>query len=280
MDNKILDMRHAIGLWMNYYSVVCSSHKVLHEASIRYPLVEYLERRGNVAGFLEDKHSLFVNRPIDFQWELDKKHYCLEAKYARTGYTDDKKELQRYFDDICRLYFSIENEDRDIALFLICGKAEDCSTCFIPTDSSILEIEDIPDNHVDAFVKRYNSFLLFQEGEDKELEMTCSIDKGRLERIWEKKHVREKRREHIDIRVRNYDSINELYNNFCEDYVTSLANKDEISTKLLGTHKLTIKFFPTKEKYKDNVVYLYEIVKGHKNSTEVINNVLNSIEHV
>ncbi len=275
MDNAVLDMRHAIGLWMTYHSVVCASEDVLHEASIRYPLVEFLERKEQCKGLLEKKHPLFYNRPMDFRWEINDVHYFLEAKYARMGYTNSTDEVQRYFDDICRLYFCLDNPDNQVALFLICGKESDCRDCFMSTDPAIVEME--PEEFDDPYVKRYRQFLYFKEQEGNVIDMQCSLPLERLEQIWEKKHVKERKGIVIAKRSRNYDSINDLFDNFCEDYVTSLSTKEDITAKLLGAHKLTIKFIPTKEQYKDNCIYLYEIQKGDTTLVAEMNDILNDL---
>ena len=131
-----------ISYWMSYQQGVSRSSNLLHEASFRYPIAEYLERNLKIATALELQHPVF-NKPMDFQWLCNEKHYYLECKYVRKSYTDSKSEVQRFFNDICRLYYCIRDVQVDECYFIACGPQIDFNVCFRFDEVKPLEEEPI-----------------------------------------------------------------------------------------------------------------------------------------
>lgn len=151
-------LAEVVRYWLNYQQSVSRSKNLLHEASFRYPIVEFLERYMKTAVILELQHPTF-KKPMDFQWKIEEKRYYLECKYVKKDYTETKQEMQRYFDDICRLYYCIKDEQKDECYFLVCGRKEDFDLCFTQND---MDKEKDPINK-----QRYNLFLPFMQNTTK-----------------------------------------------------------------------------------------------------------------
>lgn len=253
VDAKIIevdieDLALAVSLWLNYQSTVSSSINLLHEASFRYPVAEYLERKAHSIAKLEEEHPIFENRPTDFQWKQNGKNYYLECKYVKFGYTNKVQEFQRYIDDICRLYYCIKNEDADICYLLVCGMKEDIEKCFV---KSVSRLEGEPNaagqNEKNVNKSRYNFIFDFNNGSAKEL----TFDSRSLE---EQNGMTNEQKMQI--------FINKTYNNFIEKYKPNIpaeVNNDHIFEDLISL-KLLNKF-----KAKDNdsqCVYIWQVQKG------------------
>lgn len=245
---NIEDLAHAVSLWLNYQTTVSSSINLLHEASFRYPVAEYLERKAHSIAKLEEEHPIFENRPTDFQWKQNEKNYYLECKYVKYGYTNKVQEFQRYIDDICRLYYCIQNEDVDICYLLVCGTKEDVEKCFVKSESR-LEGEPNAIEHSERNVNktRYNYIFDFNIGTAKELTFNSqSIEE----------------RDGMDSKQKLQMFINKAYRKFIENYMPNIpAAKnnnqifdDIISLKLLNKHVA-----------KDDdiqCVYIWQVQKG------------------
>lgn len=209
-EARIEDLAHALYLWLNYQSTVSSSINILHEASFRYPIAEYLERKSHVITILEDEHPMFKNRPIDFQWEQNGKKYYLECKYVKFGYTNTKQELQRYVDDLCRLYYCIQDEEKDICYFLVCGSKEQIDNCFFESKAN-----GRPMGGINA--SRYNFLLNFKKDGVNDLEFD-------LIHFQEEAGMNDEQKKQI--------CMNALYKNFKGEY------KEDIKEEKRENHKI------------------------------------------
>lgn len=102
-----------------------SRTSVLSESAIKYPLIEYAERRLNVSKvLLEYSHPIYKYRRCDMYIEHnvsenpeDIKSSVLEFKYIREN---THNEFQSYFDDLIRLRNIIETNRK--AYFVVCGE--------------------------------------------------------------------------------------------------------------------------------------------------------------
>lgn len=105
-----------------------SDHMSLAESHIKYPLVEFLERKKQCKEIaLEVPMQQFYYRRHDATFSCEGQQVVMEFKYLR----DDKiseHEIQRIFDDILRLRYALDT-GYSKALMLICGQAEK----FIPS---------------------------------------------------------------------------------------------------------------------------------------------------
>ena len=119
-DIELAKMSHAINLRLSYY-VAISYANLLAESSIRYPIVEYLERRlGYKTIKLEHEHEVFKRTRCDVYVERKKgnetEKIIFEFKYVR----DNTSTLfQDYFDDLLRLHYLHEKGIQ--SLFVVCG---------------------------------------------------------------------------------------------------------------------------------------------------------------
>ena len=211
--NAVLDVNKltsAISDWMNYQQTICRSVNLLHEASFRYPIAEFLERNVLTAATLEKHHPLF-KKPMDFQWKIDGKKYFLECKYAKKNYTNGKQEMQRYFNDICRLYYCIFDSPNEECYFLVCGKDEAFKQCFFKDEVPEGEEDDSTINK-----KRYNLFLTFDEDDPKKI----SLEK--IQQDVKKSEMDEKAQE----------ELNNLYYDFCAEYTKDEKGGDKLLDKI------------------------------------------------
>lgn len=225
----------AISDWMNYQQTICRSINLLHEASFRYPIAEYLERNVLTAATLEKQHPLF-KKPMDFQWEIEGKKYFLECKYAKKNYTNGKQEMQRYFNDICRLYYCISDSQNEECYLLVCGKDDAFKQCFFKDE---VPEGDYDDSNINK--KRYNLFLTFDENAPKRI----SIEKKQQE--VKKSEIDEKAQE----------ELNNLYYDFHDEYKKDEKGGEMLLDKIELTVQL-IKHIPREAQH----VYIWRIVKG------------------
>lgn len=224
----------AICDWMNYQQTISRSINLLHEASFRYPIAEFLERKVSTAATLEKQHPLF-KKPMDFQWTIDGKKYFLECKYAKKNYTNGKQEMQRYFNDICRLYYCMSDSQNEECYLLVCGKDEAFKQCFFK--------DEVPEEEEDSTInkKRYNLFLTFDEIDPKKISLE------RIQQEVKKSEMDEKTQE----------ELNNLYYDFCDEY-----KKDEKGgDKLLDKIELTIQLAKHMLREAQHV-YMWKIVRG------------------
>lgn len=132
-ENASKSMMQAIHYWINYTCKV-SKIDLLVESSIRFPLMEYVERylhadncyiERQYADFL--KESIFKTpRYVDVMWEKKDTEYLLEIKYLRSS-TNQENERQRFFDDLVRLSIALnlKKEKQRKCYFLVCGNSCD-----------------------------------------------------------------------------------------------------------------------------------------------------------
>lgn len=124
-------MMQAIHYWLNY-SCKVSKVDLLVESSIRFPLMEYIERYLNANKcYLERKYEDFLSEDIfnttksaDIMWEKNEIEYILELKYLSKD-TNKEQERQRFFNDLVRLSLALKlKKDKERrCYFLICGDA-------------------------------------------------------------------------------------------------------------------------------------------------------------
>ena len=247
-DVNIEDLAHAVSLWLNYQTTVSSSINLLHEASFRYPVAEYLERKAHSIAKLEERHPIFENRPTDFQWRQNEKNYYLECKYVKYGYTNKVQEFQRYIDDICRLYYCIKNEDTDICYLLVCGMKEDVEKCFVQSESRLEgEPNAVEQNEKNVNKSRYNYIFDFDNGSVKELTFDSLSLQEQNEMTNEQK-----------MRI----FINKAYKQFIENYKSNIptdVNIDQVFKNVISL-KLLNKYVAKNNDMQ--CVYIWQIQKG------------------
>ncbi|MBO4654849.1 MAG: hypothetical protein J5644_04830 [Bacteroidales bacterium] len=118
-DNIIL-LAISIQSWLNYINTISLSN-VLAESSVRYPLADFLERRGGYKIILEKVHPKLKDRQIDFTIETEDGKSYVELKVVRNN-TRTTAEKQRVFNDLIRLALLAEgNVD---CYFIMCGKSD------------------------------------------------------------------------------------------------------------------------------------------------------------
>ena len=248
IDVNIGDLAHAVSLWLNYQTTVSSSINLLHEASFRYPVAEYLERKAHSIAKLEERHPIFENRPADFQWRQNEKNYSLECKYVKYGYTNKVQEFQRYIDDICRLYYCIKNEDTDICYLLVCGRKEDVEKCFVQSESRLEgEPNAVEQNEKNVNKSRYNYIFDFDNGSVKEL----TFDSLSLQ---EQNEMTNEQKMQI--------FINKAYKQFIENYKSNIptdVNIDQVFKNVISL-KLLNKYVAKNNDMQ--CVYIWQIQKG------------------
>lgn len=97
---------------MSYTSAVGRSY-VLAESSIKYPLAEYLERTNPENIKLEYNHPKLEKRRIDIYFKSsDDTETLIEFKFIKDKSTRSDDEKQRIFNDLMRLYLSLENGEQ------------------------------------------------------------------------------------------------------------------------------------------------------------------------
>ena len=108
-------LARSIYFWLNYHSSVSSSDTLL-ESAVRFPLVEFIERRYGVPVQLECGHPDFDRLRIDFSYTISSVTRNVELKFLH-DYSDRNDEFKRFFDDLVRLALL----NGDINYFILCG---------------------------------------------------------------------------------------------------------------------------------------------------------------
>lgn len=138
-NSDVKNASQAVFHWLCYIQMV-SRCNILAESSIKYPFVECLKRMGYEKIHLEARHPIFLSRYMDlFCGNVkDEDHIAIldeeakiyvEFKYVRSG-TRKKKEQQRIFDDILRLYQVKLNHPKTFCYFIITGDTVTFESCF------------------------------------------------------------------------------------------------------------------------------------------------------
>ena len=117
MDDNLYILAQSIFYWLNYNSTVTKSNLLL-ESSVRFPLVECLERRIGAKVELEADHRYFEGLKVDFRYTLSSKEHYIELKFLH-DYSNNPQERKRYFDDLVRLALL-----GDENFFILCGNRE------------------------------------------------------------------------------------------------------------------------------------------------------------
>lgn len=144
-DDKCNSIVEAVSYWMGYQFKI-GRDKLLHEASLRYPIADTLTSKKEYSidrVNLEKGHPLFEDKIVDLLIfdkntnEVNKLNYkdsileMYEFKLVKNS-TGNKlgNEFQRVIDDILRLAYFNHLTKKD-CYFLICGKYDEFNTYFI-----------------------------------------------------------------------------------------------------------------------------------------------------
>ncbi len=143
-DKKFRAIVDSVSYWLGYQFKI-GRHKLVHEASLRYPIADTITARDVSIDriVLEKSHPLFVRKRIDLAiydnniniqdgFDDNGLEEAYEFKIAKreTG-RPQSNEHQRVFDDIVRLaYYHKQKKEKD-CYFLMCGIYEDFKTYFI-----------------------------------------------------------------------------------------------------------------------------------------------------
>ncbi len=127
-SSKFYELAMTVLDWLNYINRISRGQDILDESSFKYPITEYLERKKGAICGLEIDHPIFQRKSVDVAWRYadidstiksEPEWECfMELKYA------SNTDVQRIFDDLCRLYY-IKKKFPDVkCYFLICGEKE------------------------------------------------------------------------------------------------------------------------------------------------------------
>lgn len=133
-DVFIIHAGSALHSWLNYISSVKRIY-VLAENSIKYPISDYIGTKIDPSKIHLDKlHPDLNDRYLDLRFfdeiNLKETEISIEFKYARLGYTDQKAEKKRIFNDLMRLKLFVEQAENRKGYFLICGPQIDFIKAF------------------------------------------------------------------------------------------------------------------------------------------------------
>lgn len=124
-DGLLKSMVQAVYLNLSYMQSV-SKTDILAESSIRYPLLEYVERRcSGIQAQLEYNHPVFEKRRCDLLLQDSSDNSVFEFKYVncQTRYL-----FQDYFDDLLRLHYMSANGHK--SYLIVCGNSINFNTEF------------------------------------------------------------------------------------------------------------------------------------------------------
>ena len=116
-QEEVTRLANAIFYWLNYQQSVCRSD-ILLESSVRYPLVEYIERQLQVEVELEKLYDDLGKRRVDFSFPYRGIDCNIELKFL-SKYTSNDNQHQLIFNDLMRLSLLEGNN-----YFVLCGKLE------------------------------------------------------------------------------------------------------------------------------------------------------------
>lgn len=124
-QGELYDLSMAILDWLNYLKRV-SAGDIIEEASLKYPITEYLERKGKYICAQQVNHPVFQRKRLDIAWgksrpkpdeEGDEKwSNYIELKYAK------HVNIRNVTDDLFRLYFVKKKHPRSHCYFLLFGE--------------------------------------------------------------------------------------------------------------------------------------------------------------
>ena len=167
MNDKYTLLIDAICYWFGF-QVKIGREKLIHEASLRYPIADALTAKNNRISQikLEQSHPLFKSKRIDLaildNSTRDSIKEVYEFKIAK--YTTEKSdEHQRVFDDVIRLAYYNMVADKE-CYFLMCGDYENFKVYFVgdKNEPSIVNGKIVyPDN--DNSIRGWNSTGIYKD---------------------------------------------------------------------------------------------------------------------
>lgn len=182
-NEKFNAIVEAVCYWLGYQFKI-GRHRLIHEASLRYPIADTITAKGIAISriVLEKSYPIFKQKYIDLvifdntvnspetEKNDDKLKEAYEFKLAKdTTSKEFQAEHQRVFNDIVRLayYHLWRNKD---CYFVMCGQYEDFKTFFVGQK-----------NEPKFDGKKLNAPVRKIEQETEETKITDQIDK---EQIW------------------------------------------------------------------------------------------------
>lgn len=141
--------------WLSYQSKI-GRQKLIHEASLRYPIADTITANGtNINRIaLEKSYTIFKQRysdlvvynekPEDIEDENNDENivqvYEFKLVKKETG-KKESKEHQRVFNDVVRLAYYHQSKQKK-CYFLVCGKLGDFKTYFVESATPNTEADD------------------------------------------------------------------------------------------------------------------------------------------
>lgn len=142
----IAKLGKTVSAWLDYQYSVVKTERLVAESSIRFPLIEYLERNTNNRNLcLEKPHELFKRRRVDFYWECKNgkgKRYVknfLELKYLRPD-SGTAEGIQHIANDIFRLVWLPSKATK---YFMLCGNFDTFDKTLRKYPSDNISIENL-----------------------------------------------------------------------------------------------------------------------------------------
>lgn len=209
-------MMQAIHYWLNYTCKV-SRVDLLAESSIRFPLMEYIERYLEAETcYLERKYEDFLSEDIfnahkyiDVMWEKGNTEYLIELKYI-SKHTKQDKEKQRFFNDLVRLSLALKlskDGKQRKCYFLVCGDAQ----CFGEQMCGIIQYDTI-NNVGNSITKQKNETIETEFAKWLALEEDEQMDDTNV------------------YKSIKYNDTDSRFVNFCKDYFEN-SSKDKKKKK-------------------------------------------------
>lgn len=179
VDIELNNIARVVSLYQEYLSTVSSPFFKLYEETIKYPLMEYIERRafGPVLVETEVNHPVFKSKKIDLKLKVNTITYYFEFKYVRDTYASSIK--QSFFNDLVRLhYLSIKRNCR--SFFLVAGDLQAFNSALKKEKPNGLNMN--PSNSNPSSIPSFK-WLLFDEG----VKGDCDVrDSSRLYKNFQK----------------------------------------------------------------------------------------------
>lgn len=125
-ENILPLIGQSVLLWCSYLrNNTCT--EILSESSLRFPIIECLERRTQAQDInIEHLHPSFKMRRMDMVWNMNESYYALELKYLKDYLSAEK--VQLIYNDVFRLSYSCL--DGYESYLLICGRKDDFKSAF------------------------------------------------------------------------------------------------------------------------------------------------------